>query len=179
MKHNLICTLVYIGVDCGYLGAIQNGDLQYMDDTRFGSYAVYTCNDGYLLEGSGQLRCNVMGQWTDQPPTCTSRSPVRGSSLNTQCNCTVFYINTVVADCGPLNTPTNGSLVTSNDTTYKAIALYGCDTGFTLKGCALRTCTYNSSRSSIEWSEAEPYCESEPFVALQRLNTINEFLSKT
>ena len=35
-----------------------------------GDTATYTCNDGYILEGSASQTCGPDGAWSDVPPTC-------------------------------------------------------------------------------------------------------------
>ncbi|XP_024135196.1 P-selectin isoform X1 [Oryzias melastigma] len=39
-----------------------------------GSECVFTCKDGFSLNGSTSLLCSSSGSWSDQIPTCTGRS---------------------------------------------------------------------------------------------------------
>ena len=56
-------------------------------------------------------------------------------------------------DCGPLKTPSNGSLV-GNLTTYPHKLQFMCDEGFNLRGSKIRQCL-----STGNWSGNESFCE--------------------
>ena len=67
-----------------------------------------------------------------------------------------LYYNYIVYDCGSLNNPTNGS-VEFNLTTFGAIAVFSCDTGYNLTGNDgqdYRECLFGG------WSGQDPTCQS-------------------
>lgn len=68
-----------------------------------------------------------------------------------------YYVSFIVGlakDCGPIESPTNGSLFFGDRTTYPHIVLFSCDKGFLLKGSNLRRCT-----SEGVWSGMPASCE--------------------
>ena len=64
-----------------------------------------------------------------------------------------IFLACVVTDCGPLTDPVNGHVHAPHGTTYKQVATYSCDLGFTLIGPVLRTCGVNR-----EWTQETPQC---------------------
>ena len=58
----------------------------------------------------------------------------------------------VLADCGPLSSPTHGS-VSAPTTTFGSVATYSCDIGYAITGVATRSC-----QASATWSDAAPSC---------------------
>ena len=66
-------------------------------------------------------------------------------------------------NCGPLESPSNGTLDTSSGTTYPETATYTCDPGYQLVGATARTCQDNG-----EWSSSEPDCECEHLTLLHK-----------
>lgn len=52
---------------CPELTSPENGNVDYQ--TVEGSYASYTCNDGYKLSGLNYRQC-ISGTWTNSEPTC-------------------------------------------------------------------------------------------------------------
>lgn len=63
-------------------------------------------------------------------------------------DCTIEKI-----DCGPVSSPTNG-FVFYDSSTEGSVAIYSCDTGYTLTGDPERTC-----QADGQWSGAAPICE--------------------
>ena len=58
-------------IDCGHPGDIDNGNVTFTS-TTVGSYATYSCEDGYQLEpylGYGRS-CTQSGNWSGEVPTC-------------------------------------------------------------------------------------------------------------
>ena len=69
---------------------------------------------------------------------------------------TVLFLSSscLVANCGPLSNPPNGT-VTLSLTTYLSVANYSCDPeSFRLEGTESRVCTEEGV-----WSPEEPICE--------------------
>ena len=64
-----------------------------------------------------------------------------------------FFLFAVV-DCGALQAPANGAVMTNPGTTVGSTAAYTCDSGYLLEGEANRTCLATGS-----WSNTAPTCE--------------------
>ena len=60
----------YVGIDCGPLPHIANGQVSTAPDTRLGSTATYTCNSGYNLVGNETRTCNAHEEWSGEEPVC-------------------------------------------------------------------------------------------------------------
>ncbi|XP_053408096.1 sushi, von Willebrand factor type A, EGF and pentraxin domain-containing protein 1-like [Mercenaria mercenaria] len=127
---------VCIFIDCGSLSAPMFGEI-VIDQTTFGHKALYTCNQGYMMSGSKERRCNTDGYWSGTRPVCT------------------------VTDCGSLNHPDNGKVMMPEGTLFGHTAVYKCNSGYTLKNYYKRTCQSNGT-----WSGAAPSCESSREFAL-------------
>ena len=95
----------------------------------FNSVAIFTCNDGYRINGEAVRRCNSEGHWSSVSPIC---DPVL---------------------CPMLAIPDNGHVVT-NGQTFRSVATYTCNAGYTLIGEDVQIC-----QSEGQWSNREPYCE--------------------
>ncbi|KAH3827976.1 hypothetical protein DPMN_129922 [Dreissena polymorpha] len=104
-----------------------NGNVSY-SSTTYASVANYSCNIGYFLNGSRSTMCAADGHWLNLNPGCT------------------------LYDCGPLNSPNNGTVNMTN-TTYGAIAIYSCDAGYFLAGSYNNTCN-----ATGKWNNAAPVC---------------------
>ncbi len=55
---------------CRSLPLIANGKVTLSDGQAYGSVATYTCNEGFVLSGSGTLTCNADGNWSGIAPKC-------------------------------------------------------------------------------------------------------------
>ena len=59
-----------LAVDCGQPEAAgANGAVRF-ESTILGSIAYYTCNRGYILEGSATVVCLYTAEWSDGAPVC-------------------------------------------------------------------------------------------------------------
>ena len=105
-------------VDCGALTAPTNGNVGAAS-TTFGSLAVYSCNDGFMLVGSNMRECQSNGTWSGTTPSCTLE----------------------MADCGPPPPATGASVSTSSGTTEGSVATYTCGRGRRLLGGNRAVCT--------------------------------------
>ena len=65
-----------------------------------------------------------------------------------------FQLDLIVVDCGALADPDNGIVMVS-ETTFNSSATYSCNTGYELRGDAVRTCL-----GSGQWSSGTPMCTS-------------------
>ena len=97
-------------VDCGYPGDILNGN-QNGGTYTFNATVQYDCDDGYILNGSSMITCEVSGDWSDDVPTC---DPVfcgnPGTPQNAQRNGNSFsYLDIVTYTCMDGYTESSGS----------------------------------------------------------------------
>ncbi|XP_045205733.2 CUB and sushi domain-containing protein 3-like [Mercenaria mercenaria] len=114
--------------DCGELSGPTNGSV-YLPSTTYGAVAVYICDTGYDVFGDVTRVCQEDGIWDGNDPTCE------------------------LTDCEPLHYPLNGRVI-AESRNFGDIAMYVCDTGYTLVGNDTRECLINTS-----WSNTEPVCE--------------------
>jgi hypothetical protein len=56
--------------DCGILGNPSNGDVSAPEGTTFDNKAVYSCDEGYILNGRETRLCLSTGLWSSTAPTC-------------------------------------------------------------------------------------------------------------
>ena len=59
----------YVGINCGPLPHIANGQVSIAPDTRLGSTATYICISGYKLDGEDKRTCETEG-WSGEEPVC-------------------------------------------------------------------------------------------------------------
>ena len=64
------------------------------------------------------------------------------------------YDQDFISDCGTLLAPSNGNIDLSGGTLFEAVALFSCDTGYTLNGASSTTC-----QSDATWSDPNPTCD--------------------
>ncbi|XP_062920061.1 L-selectin-like isoform X1 [Mobula hypostoma] len=99
----------------------------------FRSVCVYSCAEGFSLNGLDNLQCNSSGRWSSPTPTCEA---VR---------CEVPKL--------PKNGYQNCSHV-GGDFTFRSVCVYSCAAGFSLNGSESLQCD-----SSGRWSSPIPTCE--------------------
>ena len=63
-------TLFHAVIDCGGLPDPPNGEVNLDEGTMFGSRALYSCNEGFVLNGVTTRTCEATGIWSDSEPTC-------------------------------------------------------------------------------------------------------------
>lgn len=119
-----------VGVKCAPLNEPDNGAVAFINKRRFPDNATYTCNPGYTLTRSREVRrCKSNGKWTGAEPKCVGIKctlPPKATFGSYRINSRVF--------------PTTVS--------------YRCDPGyFTNDGTILRCLP------SGEWSGAAPRCQ--------------------
>ena len=68
--HSTYCS--HVGsVQCGDPGTPQNGN-RTVHGTRDGRTVMYTCDEGYSLQGNAYRTCSSSGEWSGELPLCTS-----------------------------------------------------------------------------------------------------------
>ena len=67
----------FVGIICPQLEAPDHGTVTFTsDDIAMGTYAMFSCDLGYDLQGSQMVRCNgpgPQGIWSPPAPTCTGK----------------------------------------------------------------------------------------------------------
>ena len=58
-----------IVIDCGPLPAPDNGEVE-LSGTIFTSVANYSCNEGYILNGTQTRFCTIAETWSGVEPVC-------------------------------------------------------------------------------------------------------------
>ncbi|XP_078074424.1 P-selectin-like isoform X2 [Mustelus asterias] len=102
-------------------------------DFNYNSNCVFSCTEGFVLQGSGNLQCQASGEWTAQVPSCEAakctllENPEKGMK-----NCSHPY--------GPFN--------------YKTTCDFSCEEGFTLNGSDNVQCG-----AFGQWTKPIPSCE--------------------
>ncbi|EDO36503.1 predicted protein, partial [Nematostella vectensis] len=113
--------------DCGPLTTPRNGS-KLGSLTTFPNKVHFWCDEGFDLLGSKLRVCQANAIWSGDKVTCQAR------------------------DCGPLNTPLNGTK-TGSLTTFPNTVKFMCDEGFNLIGSRNRTCQSNG-----KWSGQQVAC---------------------
>ncbi|XP_053408490.1 sushi, von Willebrand factor type A, EGF and pentraxin domain-containing protein 1-like isoform X2 [Mercenaria mercenaria] len=115
--------------DCGNLTDPSNGKVDLPNGTTFLSVGKFRCNVGHTLHGDKTAVCTIKGKWSDHYVTCTAN------------------------DCHRPNPSGNGSVDTTNGTTYESVVAFACNTGFHMEGASKSICQANGS-----WSAPSPIC---------------------
>ena len=118
-------------ITCTSPDSPNNGSVTTMDGTSFGSTVAFSCEDGFDLVGEWTSECLNDGSWSSPPPQC------------------------VIKDCGPLESPTDGTVSITDGTTFGASANFECNNLFDLIGEAVLDCL-----STGVWSDSPPQCVS-------------------
>ena len=66
----LFYTLRTASVDCGHPGNVTNGTVDVSEGTNPRAIARYTCNEGFILNGTWYRTCGSDGRWSGTTPTC-------------------------------------------------------------------------------------------------------------
>ena len=106
------CTLI----DCGDPGIPNNGQVIGTNYT-YNSTVMYSCDDGYILNGSSSLIC-LTDQWNDTHPSCD------------------------LIKCSDPGIPTNGIAI-GNVFTFRSSVEFQCNTGYELTGNTSTFCHAN------------------------------------
>ena len=63
-----MCVLCLV-MDCGHPGNITSGTV-HVYGTTLGQWIRYSCDEGYILNGSSSRTCQSNGTWSGLKPTC-------------------------------------------------------------------------------------------------------------
>ncbi|KAM9378961.1 P-selectin-like [Phaethornis superciliosus] len=101
-------------------------------DFAFGSTCAFSCQVGFVLEGSESLRCMATGTWTGDAPHCRAIS------------------------CPELDPPSRGELNCSHqhgNFTYSSLCTFSCEEGFIRMGAEVLQCAATGN-----WTRQPPTC---------------------
>ncbi|XP_044882155.1 P-selectin-like isoform X1 [Mauremys mutica] len=102
-------------------------------DFTYNSTCAFSCETGFVLNGSETLECTALGQWTGHPPRCEAvKCPVLDSPGRGRLNCTHWH----------------------GDFTYNSTCTFSCETGFVLNGSETLECM-----ALEQWRGQTPRCE--------------------
>ncbi|XP_060580506.1 uncharacterized protein LOC132737264 [Ruditapes philippinarum] len=115
-------------IDCSVVPKVSNGNVALLgeENTTYGALAEIACETGYNFSVP-TIQCRDTGVW--DTATCD------------------------IIDCGRLDDLMNGTIITSNGTTYGSTATYTCDEGLDIIGDVTRICD-----ASGQWSKTKPDC---------------------
>ena len=109
-----------------------NGGVKDGNSYTFGSKVSFTCNSGYVINGSNVLSCEANGEWNGTAPTCIAQcleelsSPEHGSK-----------------------TPDTNGMFLVGDT-----VMFSCDNPYIINGSPVVICEEDG-----EWNTTAPTCE--------------------
>lgn len=145
-------------VDCGSPEETVHGTVSLPGNaTYLASYAQYTCEANFKLEGFERRMCLENGSWSGSPPNC------KGTLFYTNCRGTPTYsiLHSVEITCAaPAAADDSGVLVTVASSTVGGQAVYSCQEGRRLVGPASRKCLLSGL-----WEGSQPDCECKILVA--------------
>uniref|UniRef100_A0A8P4FWJ7 Sushi domain-containing protein n=1 Tax=Dicentrarchus labrax TaxID=13489 RepID=A0A8P4FWJ7_DICLA len=103
--------------NCGPIGEVENGNVDYPEGTEFGDRAVITCHDGFILVGKDKIYCQDKG-WANRLPVCE------------------------VVSCDPPPAVADGTFKpVSESYSYRDVVQYSCQKGYTLNGSISASCS--------------------------------------
>ena len=139
-------------VNCGTLPEVSHGSFSLSSGTGHDSVATYSCDTGYVLEGSSTRQCQANEGWSGVQPICK-----RVFTLICQIFFSCIYIKLCIGRCSALSSPTNGVVLSPNPPAVQGDrAFFSCNADYELIGATTSTCQANGL-----WSTSPPTCECE------------------
>lgn len=157
--------LHFLAITCGHPGNPANG-VTHGTQFNLNDMVRFTCNTGYLLQGSINSRCQSNGQWSNSLPTC------KGKSSNYQAVLFklskfwhkkmvywrwIYSFFLAVVNCSdPAHVENSIRRVQLNITqrfSYGSSVSYECNAGYYLLGSDVLTCQGDGS-----WDKSLPKC---------------------
>lgn len=121
---------------CPALNSPSHGSFVCSDphgEFTFGSLCIFSCLEGFVLNGAADTECTSLGMWNRNTPHCLAKR------------------------CPALSSPSHGSLVCSDphgEFSFGSRCTSACEDGFFLTGTADTECT-----SAGTWSRETPLCQ--------------------
>lgn len=123
--------------------------------TTFPNKITFTCDEGFILQGSAIRQCQADKQWTGNATVCDGKDSYCLLTLVNMCQLQIIsysYLSFAAVDCGRLAAPKNGSS-SGNLTVFPNSVHFKCDEGFILSGSSIRICQANGT-----WSGLKTWC---------------------
>ena len=143
-----------LDVDCGSPEETAHGTVTLPNNaTNLASYAQYSCEVNYKLEGYERRMCLENGSWSGSPPLCKGAIfffKCCGSVLNPELN----FLFTEITCTTPGAADDSGVVVSVQSATVGGQAAYSCQEGRRLVGPSSRKCL-----STGLWEGVQPTCE--------------------
>ncbi|XP_036438467.1 sushi, von Willebrand factor type A, EGF and pentraxin domain-containing protein 1-like [Colossoma macropomum] len=121
-------------VQCPTLGHPANGRINCSGD-RYGSSCIFSCNDGFHLQGAPEINCTKSAQWSEEIPYCE------------------------VVQCSDLTEPLHSSMQCDHPLGhfgYQSSCEFTCEEGYTLTGSSSSKLVCEASG---HWNDSQPTCE--------------------
>ena len=71
--HSRTISTVLSGITCDPPFIPKNGAARIKKQSHFGTIVTFTCDPGYVLEGSRSIRCQADGNWNGTEPICKGK----------------------------------------------------------------------------------------------------------
>ncbi|XP_069511152.1 beta-2-glycoprotein 1 [Ambystoma mexicanum] len=114
---------------CAYPGPLENGLINHTEFT-YQSWIQFSCNEGFILNGSDVSQCTETGQWSNQQPVCER----------------VICPKPAIPEFGKIKFYKPKS---HNMSTYQDVVIYECLPKYALFGNEAATCEANGNWSDV------------------------------
>ncbi|XP_045543896.1 P-selectin isoform X1 [Salmo salar] len=121
---------------CDVLTSPPHGSMNCSDlygQFHYGSQCLFSCEEGFLLNGLADTECTSLGTWSRRAPLC------------------------LVVRCGPLSPPAMGNMSCVDPlgaSSFTSSCGFSCEEGYLLRGDTNLTCL-----STGQWTNHTPACE--------------------
>ncbi|XP_076814212.1 sushi, von Willebrand factor type A, EGF and pentraxin domain-containing protein 1-like isoform X2 [Clavelina lepadiformis] len=166
-RKNIPLIFLCVRLPCENPSPIEHGSTDGVGHL-FGDSISYVCDEGYVLNGVGNVTCLANQLWSSLPPTCVDvnecdfspchdQATCTNSEGSYQCSCNVGWtgdgFECMEIDCGSPAAVEHGE-ITGTNFKFDGVVEYLCNVGYNLIGVWKRTCQTDS-----EWSDDSPVCE--------------------
>ncbi|XP_066284018.1 P-selectin-like [Branchiostoma lanceolatum] len=127
---SFICT----ALQCPTLTAPADGTLNSTGPYDPQNVVLFTCNQGYELDGSSTVTCQANLTWSGAVPSC------------------------LALQCPTLAAPANGTLSPAGPHYYQNVATFTCNLGYELHGAVNAKCQVDNNNNNTIWSDPVPTC---------------------
>ncbi|KAM9479029.1 P-selectin isoform 3-T3 [Salvelinus alpinus] len=123
-------------LQCDILTSPPHGSMNCSDlhgQFHYGSQCLFSCEEGFLLNGLADTECTSLGTWSRRAPLC------------------------LVVRCGPLSPPAMGNMSCVDPlgaSSFTSSCGFSCEEGYLLRGDTNLTCL-----STGQWTNHTPACE--------------------